>query len=72
MQNNTTTTAIQPLPCPFCGKRPKIRREPASPPEINAPYWIVGCPLRPDPCPVEAMAIGTTRSVAIKLWNTRA
>lgn len=67
------------LPCPFCGGTARVRMEPASPPDVDEPFWIVQCcrdaiayRRRHDTgCPAGPIAIGPSRQAAVDLWNTR-
>lgn len=58
------------LPCPFCGKQPKFTRFKESPPEIEDPYWGLGCGVR-NRCLVNPIAWGDTKKEAVKIWNQR-
>lgn len=63
----TNKGKVQPLPCPFCGTK-----------DIEVVPWhggpktkrLVGC--NNDYCHAAPSVTGRTRSVAVRLWNTRA
>lgn len=63
--------AIRPLPCPFCGEKPKTTyiSEGEAKPEIPNAYYSVGCVSKE--CPAIPLAIGDTKEAAISQWNTR-
>ena len=71
--------SLQPLPCPFCGKKPKLF--PTNPREEGNAWGSVCCTNRK--CPVQPEAedccklagefgTGWYMDQAIKRWNTRA
>jgi Lar family restriction alleviation protein len=58
------------LPCPFCGGRADVRREPQNC-ELPAGFWTVQC-RRQNLCSVGPVAVGDSRRDAIAAWNQRA
>jgi Lar family restriction alleviation protein len=56
----------EPLPCPFCGKEPKIRYS------DDAEEWVVYCPHYGEGCVAAPTAEGKTEAEALAAWNTRA
>lgn len=66
------------LLCPFCGSKAMVRMEPASPPDVEGPFWVVACgrylayrKRMGTGCPAGPIAIGDSRDAAIDRWNTR-
>lgn len=51
------------LPCPFCGRRPKISN-------LNIQLYEIECSF--SKCPVRTFVIEKTQEEAVKAWNTRA
>jgi hypothetical protein len=64
---------IQPLPCPFCGQKPKFSRisDALVKPELPHGYWSLGCPGKPDECTGHPMSFGDTKGEALEGWNRR-
>lgn len=64
--------------CPFCGGAAVLQQQPASPPEVERPYWTITCKndaLKAAKaggfCPGMPMAIHEDLDEACKRWNTR-
>lgn len=57
---------LDPLPCPFCGRQGKVRRD-------DSASWYVECTRRQKaPCPCSPRTdIFAKRDDAVAAWNTR-
>lgn len=64
---------MKPLPCPFCGQKPKFRFVPkeSAGPEIDNSYWSLGCSGKPIACTGKPMSFGDTQAEAVYNWNKR-
>ena len=75
MKTNTRTAPvcakIAVMPCPFCGLTPKFRHNRPSPPEIEKPFWSLGCPGKKSNCVASPMVFGDSRAEALCNWNRR-
>lgn len=68
-------TAPKPVklkPCPFCGKKPSIKKHVAEQ-EVTGQWWFVSCTkVRSDECPAYCWTGANSYNEALRRWNRRA